>query len=63
MIRNVCLNDAVSITDIYNEYITGSIVTFEENTISAEDMKSRIEKVTAADLPWLVAEHESEIKI
>ena len=62
MIRSVCLNDAVSITDIYNEYITDSVVTFEEKTISTEVMKSRIEKVTAADLPWLVAEQESEIQ-
>jgi len=56
MIRAATESDAQSIADIYNYYITNTVVTFEEQTISKADMNDRIEKVVGSNLPWLVAD-------
>lgn len=59
MIRAVLDKDANSIVDTYNHYIAKTIVTFEEETVTAANILSRIIKVKANNLPWLVAEDES----
>jgi len=59
MIRAVQVSDAQAITDIYNYYIADTIITFEEQTINAEDMAERINKLLSADLPWLVVENNT----
>ena len=59
MIRAVQENDAKTICDIYNHYITNTIITFEEKTITPTDMLSRITKVLSTELPWLVVEDET----
>lgn len=59
MIRPVTNEDASSISDIYNPYITDTVVTFEEEETTAADFKQRIAKVNAEGLPWFVAEDES----
>ena len=41
---------------IYNHYIRETIVTFEEQEITAADMAGRVAAVAASGLPWLVAE-------
>lgn len=56
MIRAVTANDASSICNIYNPYITDTVVTFEEEVITAADIAKRIAKVESEGLPWLVAE-------
>lgn len=56
VIRDAVAKDATSIADIYNHYISESVVTFETETINSEDMLSRISKVQSDDLPWLIAE-------
>jgi L-amino acid N-acyltransferase YncA len=61
MIREAKLCDAAALTDIYNYYILNTIVTFEEQSITALDMSNRITEVTDAELPWLVAEQNHEI--
>jgi L-amino acid N-acyltransferase YncA len=61
MIRDATLNDAAKIVDIYNHYISDSVVTFEQETISADIMQERIGKVLDSKLPWLVAEQDSNI--
>jgi len=61
MIRNVQLNDAKAIAEIYNHYILNTIVTFEEVAISAADMKKRI-STAIPELPYLVFEEHQEIK-
>ena len=61
MIRSAVLDDAKAILDIYNYYITHSVVTFEEVEISVNEMVQRIQKVFSLDLPWLVAEEGGEI--
>ncbi len=57
MIRPAQLTDAQALVDIYNPFIRDTIITFEEEPISAQEMASRISKVTAA-YPWLVWEEE-----
>ncbi|PKI15973.1 arsinothricin resistance N-acetyltransferase ArsN1 family B [Colwellia sp. 12G3] len=59
MIRVVQDNDAEAICDIYNHYITNTVITFEEQTITSADMLSRITNVLNAELPWLVVEDET----
>jgi len=55
-IRTAEARDAAAIAEIYNHYVTTSIITFEEEPVSAEDMTRRIGEVAAASLPWLLAE-------
>jgi L-amino acid N-acyltransferase YncA len=56
MIRAATESDAQAIADIYNYYIANTVVTFEEQAISKNDILERMEKITGASLPWLVAE-------
>lgn len=60
MIRNVTLEDAREIAEIYNYYVLNSCVTFEELEVSAEEMRGRIE-ATNLKFPWLVFEKDGEI--
>ena len=61
MIRPVTTNDAESITRIYNHYVLNTIITFEEQAVSVQEMCRRITEVTSASLPWLVAEQDGQI--
>ena len=61
MIRDAKLCDAAALTDIYNYYILNTVVTFEEQPITALEMSNRITEVTDAELPWLVAEQNRMI--
>jgi phosphinothricin acetyltransferase len=55
MIRPVRLTDAQALADLYNPYIRDTIITFEEEEVTAEEMAARIGKVTAT-YPWIVWE-------
>lgn len=57
-----CLPPAASqICAIYNHYINGSTITFEEQPVSSEEMASRISAVTAGGLPWFVWEIDGAV--
>ena len=56
MIRPATPDDAAAIAHIYNHYIRNTTITFEEQPVSAAEIASRINEVTSASLPWLVAE-------
>jgi L-amino acid N-acyltransferase YncA len=60
MLRNVHINDAAPIRDIYNHYIASTPITFEERPVTVDEMRQRIEKVTAT-LPWLVCEEDGHL--
>ena len=60
MIRNAKPEDAQAICDIYNYHVLNTIVTFEEESILADDMADRINKVSEKYV-WLVYELEGEI--
>src|SRR5262245_32414883 len=53
--------DAEAIAGIYNYYVTDTIVTFEEEPVSASEIARRMEAVWSASLPWLVAELDGRI--
>ena len=61
MIRPVTQSDAQAICGIYNYYVLNTIVTFEEEEIPAEEMRSRIATV-AEKYPWFVYEERGDIK-
>ncbi len=55
IIRPATLEDAAAFCAIYNPYIAGTTISFEEQQVGAADMAQRIADVAAAGLPWLVA--------
>jgi len=56
MIRPAIGSDAESIAAIYNHYVINTVVTFEEQAVSAAEMADRIVETDSAGLPWLVIE-------
>jgi phosphinothricin acetyltransferase len=61
MIRAATSADADAIAGIYNHYITHTIVTFEEEVLAAAEIARRMEEVSTASLPWLVAEQDGRV--
>ncbi len=60
-IRAARSSDCGAIAALYNHYVTGTITTFEEEPVQADEIARRIEKVRSASLPWLVAEENGRI--
>lgn len=54
MIRSVTPSDSAKLCQIYNHYVIHSFATFEEIPITDDEMATRIQKVLAEGLPWLV---------
>ena len=61
VIRTAMAGDAEAIARIYNHYVASTIVTFEEQAVSIEEMAGRILEIGSAALPWLVAEQDGRI--
>lgn len=61
MIRRATGSDVAAITGIYNHYILHTVVTFEEEPISATEMAARMDATESAGLPWLVAEQNGRL--
>ena len=61
MVRPATREDAPAIAEIYNYYIQNTVITFETEDVSAQEMETRIRKVSAK-YPWLVFE-EDGVKI
>ena len=59
-IRPVALADAPAIAAIYNPYVIETVISFEEEPVSAAEMEERIRKVTAGH-PWLVLEEDGQL--
>jgi L-amino acid N-acyltransferase YncA len=59
-IRSATTSDAAAIAAIYNWYIAHTVITFEVDPVSAEEMAQRIAGVLAAH-EWLVLESEGEL--
>lgn len=57
MIRPASDGDAPYIAAIYNPYVAGTSISFEEQSISAHEMLQRIHEVRGASLPYLVLEN------
>ncbi|PMS34731.1 phosphinothricin acetyltransferase [Trinickia symbiotica] len=61
MIRTGAPEDAFSISRLYNHYVLNTTVTFETDEVSSGEMASRIHEVTAAGLPWVIAELDGRL--
>jgi L-amino acid N-acyltransferase YncA len=51
--------DAEQIAAMYNYYIAHTVVTFEEEAVTAAEMAARVERITPTH-PWLVCETQGE---
>lgn len=60
MIRQVRLQDAGRIAEIYNEYITGSTITFETEPVSEDEMRRRIAEIYPR-FPYFVCEAGNKV--
>ena len=60
-IRNVTLDDAATICNIYNHYIENTAVTFETVPISEIEMRKRIEEVINTGYSFYVGETNGKI--
>lgn len=61
MIRSAQPADAEAIVGIYNHYVANTTVSFEEQPVSVEEMRRRIDAIQAAGLPWLVLEEAEQL--
>lgn len=61
MIRPATADDAESIVRIYNHYVMNTTITFEEESVSAQEMAGRIAEIALNALPWLVVEQDGEV--
>ena len=60
MIVPVIPDDAQAIADIYNHYVTQTIITFEELPVAAKEMEKRIRETTRT-LPWLICKEDEQV--
>ncbi|HEX2898662.1 MAG TPA: GNAT family N-acetyltransferase, partial [Bacteroidia bacterium] len=51
--RDATAADAAAIAGIYNYYVLETVITFEEEAVSADEMAARIAEVTGK-FPWIV---------
>ena len=61
MLRSATAADAEAIARIYNHYIQHTVITFEEEPLSAQSMATRIADIQTLSLPFLVAEIDDVI--
>ena len=59
-IRDVTVDDAPAICDIYNPYIAETAISFEQQPVSVAEMQARIRNTTET-YPWLVAQSETGV--
>lgn len=61
VVRPATPGDAAQIADIYNFYIANTVITFEEEPLTASDMATRLADIQRQGLPWLVAELDGNV--
>ena len=61
VIRAAVVEDSDAIARIYNHYVLHTVVTFEEQEVSSEEIAGRIKATAAASLPWLVVEQAGHV--
>jgi phosphinothricin acetyltransferase len=58
-IRDASVEDCSAICDIYNFYISGSVITFDEQAMEPSAWVEKLKHVIELDLPFLVATSDS----
>ena len=61
IVRSASAADAAAVAGIYNYYVRNTVITFEEDPVSAEDVVARMAEIQGLSLPWLVAEIEGVV--
>ncbi len=61
MIRVAKTEDAFKIAEIYSHYIANTIITFEKEPVTADEISTRMKDVFSSSLPWLVLENNDEV--
>lgn len=61
MIRQATIDDAEAIAKIYNWYVKNTVISFEIEAVTTEEMARRISDLISDSLPWLVAESAGRI--
>lgn len=61
MIRSATIHDAEAIAKIYSWYVLNTVISFEVDVVTAEEMAQRISAVMLDSLPWLVMESAGQI--
>lgn len=61
MLRAATPADAAAIAAIYNHYVLHTIVTFEEEAVTADEIATRIREVQGAGIPWFVWEEHGRV--
>jgi phosphinothricin acetyltransferase len=61
IVRSALAADAEAIARIYNYYIQNTVITFEEEPVSAQIMATRVAEVQSLSLPWLVAKTDKAV--
>ncbi|MDX1490725.1 MAG: GNAT family N-acetyltransferase [Pseudohongiellaceae bacterium] len=62
MIRAATSADTDRLAQIYNHYVTNTIISFEEVALSHMEMAARLQSIESLGLPWLVIEEEGLIQ-
>lgn len=60
IIRPATIADAAAICDVYNPYILDTVISFETETVTPEQMGHRILDITS-QFPWLVCVEDGKI--
>lgn len=60
-VRAAETDDAAGIAEIYNHYISESVITFEEEQVTAAEIARRVAEVRSTSLPWLVAASDGRV--
>ena len=60
-VRSAIASDAEALARIYNYYVRNTVITFEEEPVSAAIMTTRVAEVQSASLPWLIAELDGAV--
>jgi phosphinothricin acetyltransferase len=61
MIRDVKPLDAEHIAKIYNYYIENTAVTFDENPVTAEKIRQKIENIRSKAYPYLACDEDHQL--
>ena len=61
MVRMVQPSDAPRIAEIYNYYIENTVITFEEEKVTKQDIEQRIQKILKKGFPYIVYEKGGKV--
>jgi L-amino acid N-acyltransferase YncA len=61
IVRRAEAPDAPAVAEIYAHYVANSAATFDESAPGADEMAAKIAGITAAGLPFLVAERDGAV--